>query len=227
MLAAISAPDSIAAATAVADGVKNLLVSFDLDPSVIAWLSNYVLAIPTVFLVLLAKYIGKIVPFISPILHSYLDPWWLANKTWVNPLLALCVGWALSGNPVVGTIAVFGHQIISGMKAAASKTSTAGIKRGALGVLLLFMFALPAHADDAPKQPVKWGDRVHFSLLAGLKDVAPYGSTTQLYIGARPMFQVSDYVLLQFDIIRPLRGVGDEKLGRRTEYNFALSVPLR
>lgn len=226
MLAVISAPDSVAAATAVADGVKNLLVSFDLDPSVIAWLLNYVLAIPTVFLVLLAKYIGKIVPFVSPILHSYLDPWWIANKTWVNPLLALCIGWLLSGNPVVGTIAVFGHQIVSGMKAAAKKSTTAGINRGALGVLLLLLLAAPATAQPV-KQEVKLADRFHFSLLAGLKDVAPYGSTTQLYIGARPMFQVSDYVVLQFDIIRPLRGVGDEKLGRRTEYNFALSVPIK
>ena len=236
MLAQLVAPDSATVAHAVADGVNLLLTKFlpGVDPAVSQAILTYITAPLAVAVVALSK---KLISggqawasktFVAA--QAGATPWIDAHKTWLYPAIAAAAGWALKGftlkGIMLGLTGVGAHQLYNGIKTAATKTDTAGVQRAKLGALILMIglgagMLAPGSASAAPEK-VSFLSRVGLQARMGVRDVSPFGATTALYVAPRMVFVLSNKVGLQLDVVRPLRNVGKQPLGKTTEYDLSV-----
>lgn len=236
MLAQIAAPDSATVAHAVADGVNLLLSKFlpGVDPAVSQAILKLIAAPLAVGVVALSKrLISGGQAWASKVFVAAQDgstPWLAAHKTWLYPALGMAAGWVLNGfhlsGAVLGLAGVGAHQLVTGVKTAATKTDTAGVQRAKLGALILLLglgagMLSPGSASAAPEK-VSFLSRVGLQARMGVRDVSPFGATTALYVAPRLMFVLSNRVGLQLDVVRPLRNVGKQPLGKTTEYDLSV-----
>ena len=122
----------------VVNGINLLVGSWGIPGPFIHLITGAMLGLPAIVLVLLTRI--PVFQWIAPPFHAWLDPIWERNKTWVNPVLVLLAAWLTSGNPAVGAIAVFAHQLVTGaVKAAKGTKATVAAGSAAAGAAALVL----------------------------------------------------------------------------------------